>query len=67
MALEESKKEDDILDQEYGVSLITDKKLSIHLEGATVDYIKSERGEGFEIRTVQSAGGGCADSCSGCC
>ncbi len=67
MTLEESKKDNDIIDQGYGVSLITDKNLSVHLEGATIDYIKSGNQEGFEIRTAQPPGGGCADSCGGCC
>jgi len=68
MTLEESKTDDDILDEEYGVSLITDKKLTVHLEGATVDFIESINGGGFEIRTAKSGnGGGCGDSCSGSC
>jgi len=67
MTLEESKTDDDILDKEYGVSLITDKKL-IALEGATVDFIESATGGGFEIRTAKSGGGGgCGDSCGGSC
>lgn len=68
MTLEESKTDDDILDEEYGVSLITDKKLTA-LEGATVDFIESASGGGFEIRTAQSgaSGGGCGDSCGGSC
>ena len=66
MTLEESKTDDDILDEEYGVSLLTDKKLKIHLEGATVDFVESANGGGFEIRTAKS-GGGCGDSCGGSC
>lgn len=68
MTLEESKTDDDILDEEYGVSLVMDKKLTIHLEGATVDFVESVNGGGFEIRTAQSgSGGGCGDSCGGSC
>ncbi|MFZ3132382.1 MAG: iron-sulfur cluster assembly accessory protein, partial [Desulfosporosinus sp.] len=44
MTLEESKTEDDILDEEYGISMIIDKKLSTQLEGAIVDYIESNNG-----------------------
>jgi iron-sulfur cluster assembly protein len=66
MTLEESKTDDDILDEEYGVSLLTDKKLSVYLEGATVDYVESEYGKGFEIRTPQAACGGGCGGCSGC-
>ena len=67
MTLEESKTDDDILDEEYGVSVLTDKKLS-DLEGATVDFVESADGGGFEIRTAKSgSGGGCGDSCGGSC
>ena len=74
MTLEESKTEDDILDEEYGVSMLTDKKLSTQLEGAIVDYIESSDGGGFEIRTAKTgsgdacgSGGGCGDGCCGGC
>jgi Fe-S cluster assembly iron-binding protein IscA len=67
MTLEESKTDDDILDKEYGVSLITDKKLTDQLNGAVVDFVESATGAGFEIRTAQSGGGGCGDSCGGSC
>ena len=58
MTLEESKTDDDILDEEYGVSLITDKKLTTFLEGTTVDFVDSTSGGGFEIRTSNSSNGG---------
>lgn len=68
MTLEESKTEDDILDEEYGVSILTDKKLSTHLEGAIVDYIESDNGGGFEIRPAKASnGGGCDTGCCGSC
>jgi iron-sulfur cluster assembly protein len=68
LTLDESKTGDDILDQGFGVSLLTDKKLSTYLEGATVDFIESKNGGGFEIRTVKTAGGSsCGDSCGGSC
>jgi len=66
MTLEESKTDEDILDVEYGVSMLTDKKLTTYLEGAVVDFIESSHGGGFEIRTAKS-GGGCGDSCGGSC
>ena len=68
MTLDESKTDDDILDEEYGVSVITDKKLKSYLEGATVDFVESAHGGGFEIRQANSgSGGGCGDSCGGSC
>lgn len=65
MALEESKTNDDIMEQEHGISILADKKLTPHLEGAVVDYIEAVEGSGFEIRTAQS-GNGCS-SCGGSC
>ena len=68
MTLDESKTEDDILDEEYGVSIIIDKKLSTYLEGATIDYVESANGGGFEIRTAKADnGGGCDSGCCGSC
>lgn len=66
MTLEESKTDDDVLDEEHGVSILTDKKLTTHLEGAVIDFVESSYGGGFEIRTAKS-GGGCGDSCGGSC
>ncbi|EGW40472.1 iron-sulfur cluster assembly accessory protein [Desulfosporosinus sp. OT] len=72
MTLDESKTDEDILDQEHGVSVIIDKKLITYLEGAVVDYVESANGGGFEIRTPKadnggSCGDGCCSSCGGGC
>ncbi|WP_088225107.1 iron-sulfur cluster assembly accessory protein [Desulfosporosinus sp. FKB] len=68
MALDDSKTDEDILDEEYGVSILTEKKLSDYLEGATIDYIDTENGGGFEIRpAVPFNGGGCDSGCCGGC
>jgi Fe-S cluster assembly iron-binding protein IscA len=66
MTLDESKTEEDVIDQGYGVSILTDKKLSSYLEGATVDFIDSKNGGGFEIRTANPSSG-CGGSCGGSC
>ncbi len=69
MALEEVKTEDDIHDEEYGVSMIIDKKLAPQLEGAIVDYVESSDGGGFEIRTAKTANNNsdaCGSGCGGC-
>lgn len=66
MTLDESKNEDDILDEDYGVKILTEKKLTSYLDGAVVDYVESRYGGGFEIRTA-SNGGGCGDSCGEGC
>jgi len=62
MTLDESKTENDIVDEYYGVSIVTDSKLSPYLEGAMVDYVESRYGGGFEIRTGRES-----DSCGGDC
>ena len=74
LTLEESKTEDDILDVEYGISILTDIKLATTLEGTIVDYTESNNGGGFEIRKVkkvqaEGCGGGCesCESCGGSC
>ena len=68
MALEEIKTEDDIIDEEYGVSVVIDIKLSNYLEGATVDYVETNLGGGFEIRRANpDSGGACGDGCCGGC
>ncbi len=66
MTLDESKTEDDILDEDLGVSIVTEKKIYSYLEGATVDYVESRYGGGFEIKTAQ-ASGGCGSSCGDSC
>lgn len=64
MTLAESKTEEDILDEAYGVSMVIDKKLLADLEGAVIDFVESNNGGGFEIRTAKTANdGGCGGSC----
>lgn len=71
MALDEAKTDEDVLVEEYGVSVVIEKKLSPYLEGAVINYIESENGGGFEIRVPQAAahggGGGCDSGCCGGC
>jgi iron-sulfur cluster assembly accessory protein len=61
---EKSKSEDDFLYEEYGVSILIDKKMSAHLEGPVVDYVESDNGGGFEIRAAMTDNG--KDYCWGC-
>ncbi|EHQ87432.1 HesB/IscA family protein [Desulfosporosinus youngiae] len=68
MTLDESKTEDDVLDQEHGVSIVVETKLSMYLEGAVIDYIESDNGGGFEIRMAKMpSSGGCDSGCCGGC
>ena len=73
MTLEETKTEDDILDVEYGISIITDIQLATTLEGTIVDYTESNNGGDFEIHKAkhnhaEGCDGGCGScSCSDSC
>lgn len=61
MALDESKKDNDILDEEYGVKVIAEEKLAPYLKGAVIDYVESRFGGGFQINTpVTGEGCGCS-------
>jgi len=66
MTLDESKNEEDLVDEGFGVTIVSDKKLSQYLEGAVVDYVESTYGGGFEIKTANASD--CGSSCgSGGC
>jgi iron-sulfur cluster assembly protein len=65
MTLDESKNESDIMDEGFGVTILTEDKLQEYLEGAVVDYVESRYGGGFEIKT-NNPGGGCDSGCSSC-
>ena len=54
MTLDESMKENDLLDEEHGVKILSEDNLVSYLEGAVVDYDEG----GFEINTP-AIGGGC--------
>lgn len=64
MTLDESKNDEDQVDEGFGVTIVTDKKLSQYLEGAVVDYTESQYGGGFEIKTANASDcGSCGSSC----
>jgi len=64
LALDESKKPEDNLDEAYGVKILADQEYAQFLKGAVIDYIDNEHGSGFQIKT-SFAGDGCS-SCSSC-
>ncbi|MCB8815374.1 HesB/IscA family protein [Desulfosporosinus shakirovi] len=67
MTLEELITEDDMIYEEYGISIIADIGLATALEGAIVDYSESNDGGGFEIRKeIIGHAGGCGGSCGNC-
>lgn len=65
MALDESKTDEDHVDEAFGVTIVTQKKLSPYLEGAIIDYTESIYGAGFEIKTPNK--GDCSSTCGGGC
>ncbi|NLO97893.1 MAG: iron-sulfur cluster assembly accessory protein [Peptococcaceae bacterium] len=64
MALDESKTTDDNVIEAHGVTIVADKKFAYYLEDAVIDYVESEHGSGFEIKT--SFQSDCGSCCSGC-
>ena len=64
MALDESVNPEDQVDEAFGIKLVADKKFAEYLEGAVVDYIDSEYGGGFQIKTPRDYD--CSSGCSGC-
>lgn len=65
MTLDESKNEEDHVDEGFGVKIVVDKKLNQYLEGAVIDYVESRYGGGFEIKTANA--GDCGSCGSGGC
>jgi iron-sulfur cluster assembly protein len=64
MALDESKKPEDIVDEAYGVTVVVDQQFAPYLEGAVINYVDSEHGSGFELKTPNQSD--CSSGCSGC-
>lgn len=69
MALTDQKRDDDLLIEFPGITLVVDPMSNTYLEGASVDFINHELGSRFKIDApaAQSQGGGCSSGgCSGC-
>jgi len=46
--------------EQHGVTLVTRKKMALHLDGTTIDYQEGPMGRGFAINNPNApAGGGC--------
>lgn len=50
--------------EQHGVKLVTNKKMSLHLDGTTIDFTEDFRGRGFSIENPMYPSGG---GCPGCC
>jgi len=51
--------------QHHGVSLVTRKKLALHLDGTTIDFQDSPMGRGFTIENPNYPRGGGCPGCGG--
>ncbi len=49
--------------EQHGISIVTKKKMALHLDGATIDFVDGPSGQGFAIENpnVPRSGG-----CPGC-
>lgn len=46
--------------EQHGVTLVTRKKMALHLDGTKIDFLDGPMGRGFAIENPnQPAGGGC--------
>ena len=72
MALEANIREQDLSCEFDGIKVVVDEVSIEYMRGATVDYVSTEAGSGFEVDNPNetSSCGGCAPSpssgCSGC-
>jgi iron-sulfur cluster assembly protein len=49
--------------EQHGVTVVTAKKMALHLDGATVDFLDGPMGRGFSIENPNVPRGG---GCPGC-
>jgi iron-sulfur cluster assembly protein len=49
--------------EQHGVAIVTRKKMALHLDGTTIDYLNGPMGRGFAIDNPNVPRGG---GCSGC-
>lgn len=66
MALDEPKEDDQVF-TEKGVTFLVEKKLFDEAKPITVDYITTDRGEGFKITSALTGGANCGSTCGGSC
>ena len=51
--------------EQHGVSLVTQKKMALHLDGTTIDFRDSPMGRGFAIENPNAPQGGGCPGCGG--
>ena len=63
MALDESKENDEIF-EEQGVTYVVEKELLEQVKPIAIEFITSPRGSGFKLTSSLSAQSACGSSCS---
>ena len=51
--------------EQHGVSLVTRKKMALHLDGTTIDFQEGPTGRGFAIENPNAPRGGGCPGCHG--
>ncbi|NLP44145.1 MAG: iron-sulfur cluster assembly accessory protein [Peptococcaceae bacterium] len=64
MALDESKTAEDDVYEAHGITVVVEKNLAPYLEGAVLNYVESEYGSGFQLKTPNQPD--CSGGCSSC-
>jgi Fe-S cluster assembly iron-binding protein IscA len=64
MALDESQNPNDELVEAYGIKMIADQNAAKALDGAVLDFIESEMGSGFQIKSPRQTD--CSSGCNSC-
>ena len=63
MALDESKPEDEIFENQ-GITFLIEKALFEEVKPVEVDFVTTPRGSGFKLTSSLSQGSSCSSSCS---
>lgn len=60
LSFDEQTESDDSVSEEAGIPVAIDAQSLPYCEGAVVDYVAADLGEGFVVRNERFAGGGCS-------
>ena len=60
LSFDEHAENDDAVTEQSGIAVAIDSQSLPYCEGAVVDYVQSDQGEGFMVRNERFAGGGCS-------
>ena len=51
--------------EHHGVSLVTRKKMALHLDGTKIDFLDGPQGRGFAVENPNAPAGGGCPGCGG--